>query len=373
MYVIAIRIEQITRLQIKSNDGLPPNVCVECALALRAAYSYKRMCERNDAKLRHIFQQHLNSARVKIERINENNEYQTVRPLEEHWVDYTISDAFDGSSPKNATENDDDWSAHESADSEKFDPTFDPSEAENEIEMEPVLESGNSAVNSNEPASAILSEVLKSAKSESGSWVCSICNKSFRNRRTLKLHVRRQSHLNLHGKGMTPGKVSRQPILRLKKDNTAEDGDDEDAKLVARAQCVDGRWACEICKKTFADRTTLKLHIRVHLGINLKQCTLCPKGFAKQSFLDFHMKSHEAKSYPCQKCDTVFNSKQELRDHTNDVHKVEKPPKTYMCEVCSKVFNRVNTLNQHRITHTGEKRFECETCHRKLGTKASLQ
>lgn len=333
------------------------------------------MCERSDTKLRQIFQLHLNSAQVKIERIDETNDNEADRPLEEHWFDDTISDTFGEYSPK--IESDDNWSAQEDEDGEKIDPTFDPTETENVASYKLAMKIENSTDSSDQLTSFELAEIIKNAKCENGSWICKICNKTFRNRRTLKLHARRQSHLKQHGQlngcDSQSIKINRQPILRLKKEIATGEGNDEDVKLLERAQRVDGRWICEICKKTFADRNTLKLHIRVHLGINLKQCPICPKGFAKQSFLGFHMKSHEMKDHPCQNCDRVFNSKQSLREHINDVHKVEKPQKTYMCEICSKVFTRVNTLNQHRITHTGEKKFSCEICHRKLGTKASLQ
>lgn len=337
---------------------------MQCGSALEAAIAYQQMCERNDVKLRHIFQQHLNSVRVKIERLDEKNDNEAVYTLEEHWFDDKISEAAES-----VSEDGDNWSAQADDDIEKIDKTCDLTSTENSVKIQSSSESNNQS-------SAIeLAEILKHAKCENGSWICKLCSKAFRNRRTLKLHVRRQGHLNQHGHihGSNSFKINRQPILRLKREKTADDGGDEDVKLVARAQCVDGRWVCEICRKTFADRTTLKLHIRVHLGINLKQCPVCPKGFAKQSFLDFHMKSHEERMHLCQSCDSAFNTKQALREHASDAHSKEKQLKSFMCEVCSKVFNRANTLNQHRITHTGEKKFSCEICHRKVGTKASLQ
>lgn len=353
-----------------------------CATAARAALAYKRLCEQSDSRLRQIFRLHLGCVRVKVEKIDvsDANDHEEIRPLETHWLEDKASESSDGCSVKSALECDDDWAMESSEGDtsekhEKLSPTSEPTAPESDLSHNTAVRVKHTDESRHPNVVNNLLKILKDGKCESGSWVCKYCNKCLRNRRSWKLHVRRHIRMAQYAKPSESNtvKVSRTPIVRLKKENITDDGIDEDVKLVERAQCVNGRWVCEICTKTLADRATLKLHIRVHLGIGLLKCDLCPKSFAKKSFLQFHMKSHEARDFPCPKCDSVLNSRRALRDHTADIHKEAKTERTFMCEICSKVFNRINTLNQHRLTHSDEKRFKCEICQQKLRTKGSLQ
>lgn len=51
-------------------------------------------------------------------------------------------------------------------------------------------------------------------------------------------------------------------------DNDPHNEDDnEDFRLANNAKKINGRFECEKCGKTLADRRTLILHLRLHLGI----------------------------------------------------------------------------------------------------------
>lgn len=65
--------------------------------------------------------------------------------------------------------------------------------------------------------------------------------------------------------------------------NASEDDDnknldDDEEMLVEKAKRINGRFNCQFCEKTLCDRRTLKLHIRLHTGKNLKRCTICNRG-----------------------------------------------------------------------------------------------
>lgn len=78
-----------------------------------------------------------------------------------------------------------------------------------------------------------------------------------------------------------------------------------------------GRVMCHICGKALADKRSLKLHVRLHTGKNLKRCKTCGKGFAKKNHLDRHMLSHLKKEYSCDQCDQIFETHYERRLHKN--------------------------------------------------------
>lgn len=49
-------------------------MCVSCIVDLKAAFAYKTMCEKNDKKLRSVFSKHLSRVKIKLERIDEQQD-----------------------------------------------------------------------------------------------------------------------------------------------------------------------------------------------------------------------------------------------------------------------------------------------------------
>lgn len=95
--------------------------------------------------------------------------------------------------------------------------------------------------------------------------------------------------------------------------------EDEDIK----PKMINGRLQCHLCEKTLADRKTLKHHIRLHTGKNLKKCTICGRGFTKPNHLERHMRCHEKKEYKCEYCEEKFDTVKDRRLHllTHDEYK----------------------------------------------------
>lgn len=356
--------------QFNPDDGLPQKMCTECAAALEAAFVYKRKCERSDVTLRRYFKEHLNSVRVKIERIGDGNE--SIRPLEENRLDDIKLEVFDECSYESASDNCgvSAMPRQGSGDSET-----------NVSTLESISVPQKSIIaNSRQTKRKMNLKTRKVAKCddnlcENGRLKCEICNLSFLNGRTLKNHLRRQSHLNrynrLHGADVV--KISRRPVKKIKKKITERGDEDGDVKIAERAQCVDGRFVCEFCNNTFSERTSLKFHLRIHLGVNMRPCGYCDRAFSRESYRRQHIKNNHSNNSPCSQCDLVFNSKLELREHTIQIHTQPKPEKSFSCEICSRTFNRMNNLNEHRLTHSAEKKFTCDICQRKYGGKRGLK
>lgn len=150
--------------------------------------------------------------------------------------------------------------------------------------------------------------------------------------------------------------------------NDPDAGDDEDKDIVEKSECVNGRYECVFCKKTLANRTTLRYHIRLHLGKHLLKCDICGQGFSKKSHLKRHIATHSKKK-PCRFCDEVFESYEDRRLHTIAEHKdatLNPTNKTIIpmwtqangvkyrsCIICNMKFDRISELKSHVDWHIG--------------------
>ena len=63
-----------------------------------------------------------------------------------------------------------------------------------------------------------------------------------------------------------------------------------------------------------------------------------------------------AKPLKCSMCDKVVKSKEELRNHHQDVHNI------ISCKECRKGFVTKQSLRKHTYTHTTKNNYECILC-----------
>lgn len=133
---------------------------------------------------------------------------------------------------------------------------------------------------------------------------------------------------------------------------------------------------CQPCKKAFATRRGLEIHIESH---NMKErkfkCEECGKSFFKQDIFErhklMHVPEHE-KNFPCNQCEKKFASDYLRRQHEDITHN-----KKYfkICDVCGKSFRDNYSFLRHMDEHTGAPpSFEtCEICGKKLTNKYGLR
>jgi len=177
-------------------------------------------------------------------------------------------------------------------------------------------------------------------------FVCDICGKIYRFRKSLSDHV-----MSAHGGRLRDG---------------------------------DKRWLCDLCGKSFALSTALRRHTdRIHLNHRPHVCRECGKQCSTAHQLRDHVASKHAadgdgRPYICSTCGAGFTFNCNLIRHA----KLHSIATVHTCSFCSRNFRHRQNLTVHkRIFHSDNSRDEmstnaerriCSTCGKMFRTDASL-
>lgn len=104
-------------------------------------------------------------------------------------------------------------------------------------------------------------------------------------------------------------------------------------------------------------------------------CKMCPKTYKLKRELNRHLVSHtDKKRYQCELCDSRFQYPYLLSKHIKHVHQRVKYEKKYnfKCELCPREFYSRQGLENHQYQHTRIKKFICDLCGSRQGTKGNL-
>ncbi|ERL91116.1 gastrula zinc finger protein XlCGF57.1 [Dendroctonus ponderosae] len=184
--------------------------------------------------------------------------------------------------------------------------------------------------------------------------VCTTCNKTFKSKYILNVHLKRhkfkgQFLCTLCGKGFnSQGCLNRH----------------------TRVHTGEKNYQCEICQKRFPSSNNLNIHLRTHTGVKPYLCNLCGKSFSNRTGLNFHVRTHsKERPYACDVCGKSFGAQSHLDWHRM-IHTGERP---FPCDQCDKAFIKKCDLQRHQSVHTGEKPFACSYCDKRFSTKVHLQ
>jgi hypothetical protein len=128
-------------------------------------------------------------------------------------------------------------------------------------------------------------------------------------------------------------------------------------------------YKCEKCPKAYHSRTILLQHIQTkHENLRLS-CQDCDKNFQSLSGLYRHKKTvHLKKLFKCKICDKIYKNPTSLSAHTNAKHL----NKTFQCVKCSKVCHRREQFILHYRTKHLKKLFACLKCDKIFPSRSGL-
>lgn len=73
---------------------------------------------------------------------------------------------------------------------------------------------------------------------------------------------------------------------------------------------------CQICKKGFSRKDSLKVHYRIHTGDGLFICSVCNKACTTKQELRRHFRTHSGeRPFKCQYCNYSASLKVNLKKH----------------------------------------------------------
>ncbi|XP_028454371.1 zinc finger protein 350 [Perca flavescens] len=130
------------------------------------------------------------------------------------------------------------------------------------------------------------------------------------------------------------------------------------------------KFTCQICGRTFFHKGTLTLHMKSHKS---NFCNICKQHFPhRNKFNKLHTcvppVASQRVSRSCELCGKTFANPSALRIHYV-VHTGEKP---YRCSFCGKGFTQKGNLKCHLRIHTGERPFCCVKCGKTFTQKINL-
>ena len=233
---------------------------------------------------------------------------------------------------------------------------------------------------------------------ETEELMCLTCLKKFSNcqnlRRHLRLHISRDSIVPDNDNSSLEGGGGGKYIC----DYCPERFENKAAARVHEKTHKDQDPKCYICDKSYADRYTLRYHLRTH-GIGLQiRCEYCNKSFPKPSRLESHVNAHHKniRNFQCSKCSKSFKTRLHLENHFLQ-HSGERPHtcsecgitfrhkislvthqrshgdiRPYCCETCGKTFREPSTLKAHMRVHSGDKPYKCSLCDKAFTQRAGL-
>uniref|UniRef100_A0A1A7WS94 C2H2-type domain-containing protein n=1 Tax=Iconisemion striatum TaxID=60296 RepID=A0A1A7WS94_9TELE len=128
-------------------------------------------------------------------------------------------------------------------------------------------------------------------------------------------------------------------------------------------------FSCHICSRTFFHKGTLTRHMKSHKS---NFCSICKQNFPHRKKLNSHRcvppVPSKSLSRSCELCGKTFANPSALRIHYV-VHTGEKP---YRCSLCGKWFTQKGNLKCHMRIHTGERPFRCVKCGKNFTQKVNL-
>ena len=128
---------------------------------------------------------------------------------------------------------------------------------------------------------------------------------------------------------------------------------------------------CQNCGDRFSRQYLLRKHIReVHDRMTDIPCPYCHDILSNEKTMYFHMRvMHKDKRYSCKFCSEGFGTKEDLKEHTNALHRDEI---ILRCDTCNQEFETNLRLIKHQIAEHNLKPYACNHCEQAFTTNQCL-
>ncbi|KAG5680920.1 hypothetical protein PVAND_010396 [Polypedilum vanderplanki] len=127
---------------------------------------------------------------------------------------------------------------------------------------------------------------------------------------------------------------------------------------------------CNICQRSFKEKSKLKAHLQIHTTERNVFCPICNKSFKTAACLRSHKRVHNPTIIECDYCGKNYTQKPELIKHIKFVHFNRRD---FVCEICNAGFGCKGHLKAHYLTHQQFKGISCSVCGYSFHTQAKLQ
>uniref|UniRef100_A0A1B0CYD6 C2H2-type domain-containing protein n=1 Tax=Phlebotomus papatasi TaxID=29031 RepID=A0A1B0CYD6_PHLPP len=215
---------------------------------------------------------------------------------------------------------------------------------------------------------------------------CTICQKTLKNRDTLRRHMKIHSAERIHECGICGFKFYHKANVRRHIRDVHKQNPEYPVARPKRTLPP-----CRLCGKIFWKDGEYASHmLEEHNDDKPFECTICLKKFKVKLYLTRHMGLHETdKAFSCEVCGQSFRKRVYLKMHQVRVHKCkeknkntavqvehenvqEVDDKPFECLLCLKKFKRKIYLKKHMVRHETNKPntpYACTNCKISFKTK----
>ncbi|XP_058813351.1 zinc finger protein 782-like [Topomyia yanbarensis] len=368
IYSIKQLFEDILRLEISADDGLPQTLCETCLSSLTKMFETIKTFRDNDRMLRLQLCGVAGLAQINIkeEVLSEEREQTPTHELQDDIIDAkNILVKQDGS--------DDQQSDDLKSDPENFDKEWFQSDTENsdmlEEEKSTKKRSRKKQTKKGKVGSSKMSKGRKRRRPKAqleepnrprlNDFRCYICKSdSLGTPEALLAHL--NSHMNELPYTCTDCVLETVVINKV-------------STLNIHKRMHENPHKCPHCDKRYSNKGAVDTHVQTHhSGDNApcpSPCEQCGKICSSKASLKHHLKWHSNTS-TCEFCGKMFPEKHKLRRHIERKHeKIKK----YECHLCQKKLCSLDSVQVHIRTMHSTKEVKCEYCHKSYPSEISLR
>lgn len=130
---------------------------------------------------------------------------------------------------------------------------------------------------------------------------------------------------------------------------------------------------CESCDIVYSSMEDLKTHRRCRHGREEFTCDICYNRCKNLIDLTDHLLRCHGKQFKhlCFECGRGFQSVASFNNHKRLFHRPDL--KCPVCDICKKIFPFESNLRYHKITHSQVREFYCNGCGKAFKHKHSLK